>query len=122
ALQARACRSRRGVEADAVVRDSELEMTVWAGQLDGGTGGRRVLGDVLQGLEDAEVGRGLGVPAVTPDAVRFEQHRDRNPVGVRAQRGAQSLLGQQRRVDAAGERTQVLERGAQAVLELDRQV
>ena len=38
------------------------------------------------------------------------------------QRGPQSLLGQQRRVDAAGERTQVLERGAQAVLELDRQV
>ena len=46
----------------------------------------------------------------------------RNPVGMRAQRGAQSLLGQQRRVDAAGERAQVLERGAQAVLELDRQV
>jgi hypothetical protein len=67
----------------------------------------RVLGDVLQGLEDAEVGGGLGVPAVASDAVRVDQHRDRNPVGVRAQRGAQSLLGQQRRIDELANRRSV---------------
>ena len=52
--------------------DGESEVPVRAGQGDGGPGGPRVLRDVLQGLQDAEVHGGLGVPRVAPDAIGLD--------------------------------------------------
>ena len=84
-------------------------MAVGAGQRDSGLRGPGVLGHVLQRLQDAEVRGGLGVAPVAPDSVRLDQDRKRGPAGLGRHRGRQSLVGQQRRVDTAGQGPQVVQ-------------
>ncbi len=83
-----------------------------------GRGGLRVFGNVLQGLQDAEVSGGLGVAGVAPDAVGLDQDWQRGLAGLRSQGWPEPLVGQQRGVDPAGQGPQVIERGVQPAAEL----
>jgi hypothetical protein len=49
---------------------------------------------------------------------RLEHDRHRAPVRLRPQRHDQALVGQQRRVDAARQRAQVVKRGAELRLQV----
>ena len=70
----------------------------------------RVLLDVLQRLQHAEVHRGLDVLRVAADPVGFDRYRNRRLSRLRFQRHAQSFVGKQRWIDAARQVAQRLER------------
>ena len=70
----------------------------------------RVLRDVVQGLEAAEVDGGLDVLPVPTDAVRLHGDGHGGLPRVGFQRGRQALVGEQRRVDASCEVPEVPER------------
>src|SRR5215472_15538690 len=76
-----------GVEAGPVVADREQEPAGLLPDADLRAGLRCVLGRVLQGLQAAEVDRGLHPLGVAPDAVGAHRDRDRAP----ARRGAQRV-------------------------------
>ena len=88
---------------------SNASMPVAVGESDRRFARARVLGDVLQRLEAAEVDRGLDLLWVARDAVGLQGDRDRRLPGLRLERGRKTLVGEQRRVDAASEVAQVLE-------------
>jgi hypothetical protein len=100
---------RRGVEAVPVVSHGELEMAARARQGYGRLGRAGVFRGVLQGFQDAEVHGGLGVARVAPDAVGLDLDGQRSPAGLRSQGWPEALVGEQRRVDPAGQGPQVIE-------------
>jgi hypothetical protein len=103
-----ACRAR--IETGPVVGDGEFQGAFAGSQADGRPRGRRVLRDVLQRFQDAEVRGGFGVRRVAPDPVRLHRHRDRRLLSLSVQRGRQAPVRQQRRVYPASEITEVLQR------------
>ena len=62
----------------------------------------------------------VSVSGVAPDAVRLDQHRQGRLADLGVQGRDETLFGQQRRVDAAGQVPQVVERGGEPVLEHGR--
>ena len=110
--------------AFAVSKPSPSSVTVnsrWPSGQDRATVAREArayFGDVLQGLQDAEVRGGLGLPRVAPDAVGLDLDGKRSLARLRVQGGAEPLVGQQRRVDPAGQGAQVIEGGVQPGPEL----
>ena len=54
---------------------------------------------------------------VAPDAVRLDPDRERRPVGLPSHRCREALVGEQRRVDPAGQGAQVIQGLAQCVTE-----
>ena len=111
ALQAGAVPGGRGIESGSVVSDGELEASAGAGEADVRPGGVGVLGDVLQGLERAEVHGRLDVLRVALNAVGLNRDRHRGLARLGLQGEDEALVGEQRRVDAPGESPQVVERG-----------
>ena len=105
-------RSSGRIEPDAVVADLEPEHAFAVRQDELRLGRLRVLRDVLQGLEAREVHGRLHVLAVAFDAVTTDPDRHRRSPDLRFERSDQTLVGQQRRVDPAGELAEVLERVA----------
>jgi hypothetical protein len=122
ALQASALSDVCELKTCTIVGDAELKVAVRAGHGDRGPGGLRVLRNVLQGLQDAEIHGGLGVPRVPPDAVGLDEDRQRRLAGLGLQRRRQSLVGQQRGVDPACQGAQVVERRMEPGAELARQL
>ena len=95
--------------ADAVVGDLDGQPAVRARDVDRRPGGVGVLGDVGERFGGDEVGRrldGAGRRSVADG--QLDRHR-RAP-RERGERGGESFLGEDRRVDAAGERAQLGER------------
>ena len=82
-----------------------------AGEADVRPGGVGVLGDVLQGLERAEVHGRLDVLRVALNAVGLNRDRHRGLARLGLQGEHEALVGEQRRVDAPGQGPQVIERG-----------
>jgi hypothetical protein len=75
-------------------------------------------GRVLDGFDAAEVHGGLDVGRVAADIRGVDDDRQRHLPGMRADGRRESLLGQQRRADAAGQVAQGLQGLAGAGLEL----
>jgi len=80
-----------------------------------------VPGGVLQRFNAAEVDRGLDLRRVPADAVGADLDGHRRLAGLGADGGGQALVGEQRRVDAAGQVAQGLQRAAGLGLELGDQ-
>ena len=111
ALQAGAPRRGRRVEPDAVVPDLEREPSAVLSKSSTSTlEAPRVLRDVLERLEDAEVDARLDVLRVAPDAVGGDVDRDGGLARLRLERRGEPLVGEQRRVDPAREVAERLER------------
>jgi hypothetical protein len=106
------------VYAALVVGHDELQDPVVGLQADPGLGGVGVFSGVLQCFQAAEIHRRLGVLAEPPDGVGVHDHRQRRLAGLGAQRGGQAQVGQQRRVDAAGQVAQVFQRSGGVCFEL----
>src|SRR5438445_640008 len=75
-----------------------------------GPGGPRVLGNVLERLQAAEVDGGLGLLLVAADPVGVHADGQRGLAGLRLERRREPLISQERRVDAPREVPEVLER------------
>src|SRR5215831_6446880 len=102
---------RRGgpVEAGAVVLDGERQALAVVAEAHPGRRRLRVLRYVLQGLQDAEVHRRLGLLRVPAQPGRFDRDRNGNLARLRLQRGPQSQVGQHWRVYSAGEFPQLFQ-------------
>ena len=100
----------RGVEPAAVVGHVQLKPVTGAAQRDRHLAGARVLGRVLDGLQAAEVDRGLHVGGVPPHLLLDDGHPDRAGAERGPQRGPDAGLAEQRWVDAAGQADQGLDR------------
>jgi hypothetical protein len=109
-LHTAAGRCSRLVEARAVIGDRERQALAVVAEGHAGRRGVCVLGDVLQRLQDTEVHRGLDVLRVPADARSLDRYRQRWFVGLRFERGRQAQVGEQRRVDPAGEITELFQR------------
>ena len=106
-LQARAGGRAGQADAGTVVLDGERDLTVRAGQHDVNLCSGGMLAGILQGLHAAEVDGSLDlfrIPA-NPDGGEF--HLPGRLRGLSAHRGRQPLVGQQRRIDPAGELPQL---------------
>src|SRR5207302_10973039 len=89
------------VEDDLSVRQQEPDVDARA---------TRELRDVVESLEHAEEDAGLEAPVEPADAVGLDRDRKGSLAGLRIERRDESLIGQQRRVDATGEVAEGLER------------
>ena len=98
------------IEAPSVVLDLEGKAPVRSRQADHRAIGGRVLGDVLQGLERAEVDRGLDVGRESSEAVGIHVDPEVALPRLGLDRRDQALVREQRLVDAASEVAQILER------------
>ncbi len=78
----------------------------------------RVLRDVLQRLEAREVDGGLRILREAPDPVGDDLDRHGRLARLRLERGEQALVRQERRVDAARQVPQILERPLRVALQL----
>src|SRR2546423_570888 len=87
-------------------------MVVLVADTNRGAGGVRVLRDVVERLEAAEVDGRLHLLGVSTDAFGLDRRRDGRLTGLSLERRGETLVGEERRVDAASEVAQILERGA----------
>src|SRR5918996_4204412 len=99
----------RRVEPPAVVLDFEPQRALLRPEPDGGRGRVRILRRVLEGLEDAEVRSGLGLGRVPAEAVGLHGDRERHLPGLGLEGRREPLVGQERRIDPAGQVPEVLE-------------
>src|ERR1700680_4446659 len=113
-----AARGGRDVEPTPIVDDLDLELVAVVAQANLDARRRRVLLNVLQRLERAEVEGGLSLLRVPPDAVGIDMDRSCRLGGLRAQRLCQTFVGKQGRVDAAGEIAKGVERFVGIAFEL----
>ena len=110
-----------GATSALPVRHLEPKLAVLTRESDRDAARLRVLRDVVQGLEAAEVdGRlhGLRVPG---DAVRVHDHGERRLSTLRLERRGQPLVGEERRIDPAGQVSQVLERRLRILMDVAEQ-
>ena len=107
--------------ADAVVRHLDASAAVRLGDLDPGRGRLRVLGDVRERLRDHVVrGRlGLGREAL---ARGVDLHRDGRPRRSVSSAGREAAVGEDCRMDAAGELAQLRERLGQLLARAGEQL
>ena len=98
-LQSGAAGDRGRVESGAIVGHDERQPAVRRIEAHVRRRRRRVLRHVLEGLETAEVRGGLDLLPVPLDPVRMHLHRDRRAPDLSLQRGGESPIGQDRRVD-----------------------
>src|SRR5918995_2562889 len=98
-----------GVEADAVVAHGEREFAFRLAKGDQDFARLGVFGDVLKGLEHAEVNGGFRVLPVAPDTVRPGRGGHGDLPRLRLDRRGETIVGEKRRIDASGEVAQVLE-------------
>jgi hypothetical protein len=97
--------------ADAVVADAHAQGSALQRDVDGRRAGLGVLGHVGQRLGRDEVGGGLdGRAQRLPLELPVDLHRDGRARGERLQRGAQAVVGEHGRMDAAGELAQLADR------------
>src|SRR5919206_2840492 len=89
---------RRRIEPDAVVAHLEEDFAILPPEPDVDVRGTRVLRDVVEGLEHAEVDAGLDFPVEPTDAVALDRDRNGRLAALRLERRGESLVGQQRRV------------------------
>ena len=94
--------------ADTVVGDLDRDPTVRAGEGDRGPGCVRVFGDVRERLARDEVGRGLDRLGQTPGR-DGQLDRDRGAPREGGDGRRKAFVGEDRRMDAARERAQLLE-------------
>ena len=107
------------VEAGAVVADRERQPAVVPDHADGRAGrALRVLGHVLQGLPAAEVDRALDLARIAPAAIHQHSRGHGTANSHRVERLAQAVRRQQRRVDAAREPADLVQRPIDLVAEL----
>ena len=81
------------VEAFAVVRDFERKRPALAPQPKVDARRLRVLAEILQRLEAAEIDGTLQLARLPRDVGEFELDGDRDPAGLRAEGGGQSIGG-----------------------------
>ena len=115
-LKARTARGG-GVEHSAVVGDLERQMSVGVGEPDDGSGRAGVLGHVLERLERAEVDGGLHLLVVPTNAVGLDGRGDGSLERLRIEGGRQAAVGEQRRIDTAGEVAEIVEGAVERLLE-----
>ena len=120
-LQSRPGRPRGRVKAGAVVGDRERDLPLVPGQADSYCRSRRMPGGVAQGFYAAEVDGGLDLGRVPAHTVGADLDRPGCLARLGTDGGGEALLGEQRRVDAAGEFAQCLQRAAGLGLELGDQ-
>jgi hypothetical protein len=110
ALHAGAHRRRRPVESPAIIRDGEGEGPAVLADDDAGLLGPRVLRDVLQRFQHAEVHSCLDLLRVPAQAGGFDGDRKNRLLRLCLECGRQPRVSQQRRVDPPGEVPEFIER------------
>ena len=109
----------RRLEPQPVVLDAELQLAVAVEQPDArGCARPRVLGDVLQRFQAAEVDGQLDGRRMSAQALVRDADRDRRPLHRRAQRGGDAILRQHLGIDPARDALQLVERLVELPLEL----
>jgi hypothetical protein len=116
-LQTRAVAGRRRVEPTPVVADLEAELARAVQEQDRRSVRPRVLADVLQGLQAREVHGRLDVRGEPLHPVGLDRHGYHRPTSLRLERGRQSLVGEQRRIDPTREVPEILQRVRRGALE-----
>lgn len=96
------------VETGTVIFDGEREERAIAAEGHASCGGVGVFGDVLECFEDGEVQRGFDLPGIPAHPVRLDGDRERRLLDLGLERGAQAEVGEQRRIDSAGQVPQFL--------------
>jgi hypothetical protein len=99
--------------AAAVVADAQVQDAVTFGHLDIGAGGAGVLGGVGECLGDGVVGGGLDRFGQPPVDLDVELDRDGGSAGQCFECGGQAAVGQDGRVQAAGNLAQVFQYAVQ---------
>jgi hypothetical protein len=84
---------RRRIEPDAVVAYLEDDLAILPPEPDVDVRGTRVLRDVVEGLEHAEVDAGLDVPVEPTDTVCLDRDRNGCLAALRLERRGESLVG-----------------------------
>src|SRR2546423_15555748 len=84
---------RARIEPDAVVAYLEDELAILPPEPDVDVRSPRVLRDVVEGFEHAEVDAGLDVPVESPDAVGLDRDRNGRLAALRIERRDESLVG-----------------------------
>jgi F420-dependent oxidoreductase-like protein len=121
ALQAGPVGGRPDVEASSVVGHLEAQLAIVLSHSDGRSVRTRVLRDVVQRLEATEVHRGLDRLVVASVAAHLDGDRDRCLASLRLEGGPESLVGEQRRIDAPGEVAQIFESSFGVALDVAEQ-
>ena len=107
-----------GSKPCAVVGDREPQLAVRPLEGDRGRRRVRVLRHVLEGLERGEVDGRLDLLRQALDAIGVHVDGHRRLASLRDERRCQALVGEQRRIDTAGEVAQIVERTACVHLQL----
>ena len=110
------------IEAAAVVGHREAQRMVSLGDRHGGRGRGGVLRDVLHRLEAREVHGRFDILRVPGDRVGADLDRQTRLPRLRLERRDESLVRQERRIDAPGEVAEILQRGVGLALELADQL
>ena len=110
--------SGRGIEALAVVLDSESEMRIFHPQPQADAFRLGVLGHVLQRFETAEVDAGLGLARLPRYVVDLEVDRYRDAADLGPKRNLEAVRRQEWRIDTSGEVAHGVERGVSVLLQL----
>jgi hypothetical protein len=92
-----------GARAAALAGHFEPQLPIPRAQAHAGAGGAEVPGGAAQRFQRAEVHRCLDLLRVPPDPVRLDRNGDRGLARLGVQGGSDAHVGQQRRVDAAGQ-------------------
>jgi hypothetical protein len=100
---------RPDVEPPSIVFHLEPEPAVVPGDPDDRSARVRVLRDIVQRLEAAEVDGGLNRLGVAGVVDHVDRHRDRHLPSLRLEGGTEPLVGEERRIDAPREVAQIVE-------------
>src|SRR2546423_11351548 len=96
-------------------------MVVLVAETNRGAGGVRILRDVVERLEAAEIDGRLHLLGVSTDAFGLDRRRDGRLTGLSLERRGETLVGEERRGDAARGGAQTLAPEARAGVERPQQ-
>jgi hypothetical protein len=109
------------IEPNSVVLDFEGQTPVRLSEPNRGARCVCVLRDVLQGLEAREIDGCLSLPLVSADPVGLDRRGNQGLARLALQRRSESLVREQRGVDASGQIPEVVERRVRLGLEIAKQ-